>query len=72
LDRHREDAVTALPSKCSNGQCIDTGEKRQKTLGKEICRQTCRQEGSSTNGRRWRRQLKTQYEGEMWSLRCGL
>jgi len=37
-------------------------------LGKEIWRKKCGQQDTSTAGGRWRRQLKTEPDGDKWSV----
>ena len=42
----------------------------QGILGKEIWRKKCGQQDTSTAGGRWRRQHKTELDGDEWSVAC--
>jgi len=45
-------------------------EDDQGILGKEIWRKKCGQQDTSTTGGRWRRQHKTELDGDKWSVDC--
>ena len=59
--------TTALPSKLCKA---NEEEGDQGTLGEEICRQKWGQQDSSTAGGKWMRLLKTELDGEKWSVAC--
>ena len=69
LVTHWEEAMTALPNKCYSGHYKATEkEDDQETHGKEIWRGRCGQRASGLAGGRWRRQHKTELDGDKWSV----
>jgi len=61
--------MTALPNKCYSGHHKATEkDDDQETRGKEIWRGRCGQRASGLAGGRWRRQHKTELDGDEWSV----
>jgi len=64
-----EEIMTALPNRHYSGHHKATEEEDdQGILGKEIWRKKCGQQDTSTAGGRWRRQHKTELDGDTWSV----
>jgi len=60
--------MTALPNKCYSGCHKATEEEDDReTPGKEIWGGKCGQRASGLAGGRWRRQHKTELDGDEWS-----
>jgi len=62
--------MTASPNRCYSGHHKTTEEEDdQGILGEEICmRKKCGQQDTSTAGGRWKRQHKTELDGDKWSV----
>ena len=61
--------MTASPNRHNCDQHKATEEYGdQGILGKEIWRKKCGQQDTSTAGRRWRRQHRTELDGDKWSV----
>ena len=61
--------MAALPNKCYSGHHKATEkEDDQETRGKEIWRGRCGQRASGLAGGRWRRQHKSELDGDEWSV----
>jgi len=61
--------TTALPNKLCSGNHKATEEDGDQGLsGEEIWSLKWRQQDSSRAGVRWRRRLKTEMDGEKWSV----
>jgi len=59
----------ASPNRCYSGHCKATEKDGdQGILEKEIWRKKCGQQDTSTVGGRWRRQDKTELDGDKWSV----
>jgi len=63
--------ITALSSKHYNG-CHKAADEKggQRTPEKEIWRGKCGQKASGLAGGRWRRQHKTELDGDKWFVAC--
>ena len=63
--------MTASPNRRYSGHHKATEEEdHQGILGEEIWRKKCGQQDTSTAGGRWRRQHKTELDGDKWSVAC--
>jgi len=61
--------MTASPNRCYSGHHKATEEEDdQGILGKEIWKKKWWQQDTSTAGGRWRRQHKTELDGDKWSV----
>jgi len=61
--------MTASPNRRYSGHHKATEEEGdQRILGKEIWIKKCGQQDTSTDGGRWRRQHKTELDGDKWSV----
>jgi len=61
--------MIALPNNHYSGHCRAAEEEGdQRTRGKEIWRKKCGQQFSGTAGGRWRRQHRTELDGDSWPM----
>jgi len=61
--------MTASPNRCYSGHHKTTEEEDDRGIvGEEIWRKKCGQQNTSTAGGRWRRQQKTELDGDEWSV----